>query len=92
MNLSMRVAVVGPAGPIDFFADGIDGADVVDEAVIEVDGEFFAAAQHVGHALVGGVSAGEELAVEQQDFAGLPGGGFSAGDGVEVHALCRETS
>ena len=63
----------GAGGSDDFFADGIDGADVVDEAVFEVDGEFFAAAEHVGHALVGGVAAGEELAGEEQDFAGLPG-------------------
>ena len=60
---------------------------------LKVDGEFFAAAQHVGHALVGGVAAGEQFAVEQQDFAGLPGGGFGAGDGVEIDAAARaETS
>ena len=52
----------------------------------EVDGECFAAVEHVGHALVGGVAAGEELAGEQQDFAGLPGLDFVAGDGVEVDA------
>ena len=52
----------------------------------EVDGELFAAVEHVGHALVGGVAAGEQLAGEQQHFAGLPRGGFVAGDGVEVHA------
>ena len=76
----------GAGGADDFFADGIDGADVVDEAVAEVDGEFFAAVEHVGDALVGGVAAGEELAGEEDDFAGLPGGGFFAGDGVEVDA------
>ena len=59
----------------------------------EVDGQLFAAVQHVGHALVGGVAAGEELAVEEQDFAGLPGGDFFAGDGVEIHAArALETS
>ena len=52
----------------------------------EVDGEVFAAVEHVGHALVGGVAAGEELAGEEEDFAGLPGADFVAGDGVEVDA------
>ncbi len=52
----------GAGGADDFFADRVDGADVVDEAVAEVDGQFFAAVEHVGHALVGGVAAGEQLA------------------------------
>ncbi len=76
----------GTGGADDFFADRIDGADVVDEAILEIDGKLFAAAEHVGHALVGGVAAGEELAGEEEDFAGLPCGGFFAGDGVEVDA------
>ena len=76
----------GAGGADDFFADRIDGADVVDEAVGEIDGKFFAAVEHVGHALVCGVATGEQLAGEQEDFAGLPGGDFGAGDGVEVHA------
>ena len=52
----------------------------------EVDGEGFAAVEHVGEALVGGVAAGEEFAGEQDDFAGLPGVDVGAGDGVEVDA------
>ena len=45
-----------------FVPDGVDRANVVDEAVAEVDGEGFAAVEHVGEALVGGVAAGEEFA------------------------------
>src|ERR1039458_3947251 len=52
----------GAGGADDFVADGVDRADVVDEAVAEVDGEGFAAVEHVGEALVGGVAAGEEFA------------------------------
>ena len=73
----------GAGGADDFVADGVDRADVVDEAVAEVDGEGFAAVEHVGEALVGGVAAGEEFAGEQDDFAGLPGADVVAGDGVE---------
>ena len=77
----------GAGGADDLVADGIDGADVVDEAALEIDGEFFAAVEHVGHALVRGVAAGEELAGEQKDLAGLPGANLVVGDGVEVDAL-----
>ena len=49
-------------------------------------GSFLAAIEHVGHALVRGVAAGEELAVEQQHFAWFPGSNFGARDGVEIHA------
>jgi len=35
---------------------------------------------------------GEQLAGQQQHFAGLPGGGFGAGRGVEVDATGAETS
>ncbi len=76
----------GSGGADDFVAHRVDRADVVDEAVAEVDGQLFAAVEHVGHALVRGVAAGEQLAGEQQHFAGLPGGGFGAGHGVEIHA------
>src|SRR5579871_2222132 len=50
------------SGTDDFFADRVDRTHVVDEAIAEVDGEFFAAIEHVSHALVRGVAAGEELA------------------------------
>jgi len=49
----------GAGGSNDFVADGVDGADVVDEAVAEVYGEGFAAVEHVGETLVGSVAAGE---------------------------------
>src|ERR1700733_7759698 len=71
-----------------FVAYGVDRADVVDEAALEVDGELFAAVEHVGHAFVGGVAAGEELAGEEEDFAGLPGEDFVVGDAVEVYSSC----
>ncbi len=48
-----------------FIADGIDRADIVDEAALEVDRELFAPVEHIGHALVGGIAAGEKLAGEQ---------------------------
>jgi len=54
--------------------------------LVKFDGERFAAVEHVGHALVGGVASGEELAGEEDDFAGLPGENVGAGDGVEVDA------
>jgi hypothetical protein len=76
----------GAGGADGFIAHGFNGADVVDEPALEVDGELFAAGEHVGEALVGGVAAGEELAREQDDFAGLPGLGVFMGDGVEIDA------
>jgi hypothetical protein len=76
----------GAGGADDFVADGVDRANVVDEAVAEVDGEGFAAVEHVGEAFVGGVAAGEEFAGEEHDFAGLPSADVFAGDGVEVDA------
>ena len=77
----------GAGGADGFVTYGVDGANVVDELVGEVDREGFVAGEHVGHALVGGVAAGEELAVEEEDVAGLPGLGFGVGEGVEVDAL-----
>src|ERR1019366_7443997 len=73
----------GGAGRADnLFANRVDRADVVDEAITEIDREFFAAAEHVGHALVSGIAAGEQLSVQEQDFARFPRGGFGAGYGV----------
>jgi len=62
VNLSMRVAVVGPAGPMTSSRTGRPG-NVVNKAAGEIDGELLAAAEHFGHALVGGVAAGEQLPV-----------------------------
>ena len=49
-------------------------------------GSFSPRLEHVGHALVRGVAPGEQFAGQQQHFARLPGGGFGARHGVEVHA------
>src|SRR5579862_7247598 len=76
----------GASGANNFVADWIDGTDVVDEATLEVDGKYFSALKHVGHAFVGGVPTREELAVEQQDFTRLPGGDLFARDGIEIDA------
>jgi len=53
VNLSMRVAVVGPAGD-DLAAHRIDRADVVDHAVGEVHRELLASGKDVFDALVRG--------------------------------------
>src|ERR1700738_1170287 len=79
----------GAGGADGFVADGVDGADVVDETSVKVDGELFALGQHVSHALVGGIASGQQLAGEQHDLAGLPGLYVVAGDGVEVYATGR---
>ena len=78
-------------GADDFFAHGIDRADVIDESTAEIDGEFFAALEHVAHALVRGIAAGEQLAGQQQHFARLPCRGFGARHGVEIHAARAAT-
>ena len=39
---------------------------------------------HVGHALVGGIAAGQHPAVEAQLLARAPGGDLGAGQGVEI--------
>jgi hypothetical protein len=82
----MRVAVVGAGGADCLVADGLDRANVVEEAAAQVDGEGFAAVEHVGEALVRGVAAGEQRAGEQKDFAGTPGLDVVAGDGGEIDA------
>ena len=75
----------GGAGGADcLVAHRLDRANVVEEAAAQVDGEGFAAVEHVGEALVRGVAAGEERAGEQEDFAGTPGLDVVAGDGGEI--------
>ncbi|MCY1172188.1 hypothetical protein D9M73_123190 [compost metagenome] len=69
-----------------FFAHRIDRADVVDEATLEVHRQGFTLVQHLDHALVRGVAAGEHLAVEQDGLARLPALHFFRGDGVQIHA------
>jgi hypothetical protein len=82
----------------DFVAHRIDRADVVDDAVGEVDRQLLALGQHVGDALVRGVAAGQHLAVEQQGLARLPAATSSGVSVFEVDALrplvsaCQVTS
>ena len=77
----------GRAGWADGFVPyGVDGAYIVDKAILEVDGKRFAAGEHIGHALVGGIAAGEQAAGEENDLAGLPGADVVAGEGVEIDA------
>src|SRR3546814_8925251 len=52
-------------GADDLFAHRIDGADIIDDAAPERDGQLLALREHVGDALVRGVAAGEHLAVEE---------------------------
>jgi hypothetical protein len=54
--------------------------------LVKSTGSFLALGQHVGDALVGGVAAGQHLAVEQQLLARLPGGDLGLGQAVEVDA------
>ena len=73
------------AGRADHFvAHGINRADVVNDAVGEVDRQFFSFRQHVGNALVCGVAASKHLSVEKQFLARLPGGDLFLGQRVEV--------
>ena len=90
MKPSMRVAVVGPAGPTTSSRTRSTGADVVDNAIGEVDRQLLALSEHVGDALVGGVAAGEHLAVEQQrpGFTTRPARWW----GVEVDAVATSVS
>ena len=62
----------GAGGADDLVAHGVDRADVVDDAVGEVDRQLLALVEHVLDALVRGVAPGEQLAREQQALAGLP--------------------
>ncbi len=67
-------------------AHRIDRADVVDDAVGEIDGQLLAPGQHVLDALVRCIAAGEHLAVQQQRVAGLPARDLFARERVEVDA------
>src|SRR3990167_2013754 len=69
-----------------FFAYRIDRADVIDKAAFEVHRQLFTLVEHVDHALVRGVAAGEHLAVEQDGFARLPALHVFRGQGVEIDA------
>ena len=71
-------------GTDDFGAHRIDRTDVVDEAPAQVDRQRLAAIQHLDDALVCSIAAGEQLPVEQQDFARLPARDFCRRDGVQI--------
>src|SRR3546814_10261852 len=73
----------------DLFVHRIDGADIIDDAVPERDGQLLALREHVGDALVRGVAAGEHLAVEEDAVALLPARDHLGGQRVEVDALRR---
>ncbi len=86
--LSIRVEVVGPAGPTTSSRDRIDRADIVDEAVLEIDAlrQGLVLGVELLDALVGGIAAGEDPAVDQQGLAGLPGGDIGLGQPFQVDA------
>ena len=70
----------------DFVPHRIDRSDVVDKAIGEVHRKRFAAREHLRHALVSSIAAGEQLAAKQNHLAGLPRRHVFARDRVEVHA------
>jgi hypothetical protein len=71
----MRVAGGRSGGADHLVAHRVDGADVVDEAPVQIDalGQALAALDQLLHLLVRGVATGEHLAGQQQRIAGLPG-------------------
>ena len=71
-----------------FVTHRIDRANVIDEAVGEIDPfrQPFAIFQHVGDTLVGGVATGEDLAGEQHGITALPAGQLGLGDAIDVDA------
>src|SRR5207248_10981652 len=71
-------------------AHRIDGPDVVDDPVGEIDRQLLASREHVLDALVRSVAAREELAAEKETLAGAPGSDLCAVEPIELHAarLC----
>jgi hypothetical protein len=88
VNLSIRVAVVGPAGPTTFVAHGIDRSDVIDHAIGEIDArrQRLVLREEIGDPLVRGVAPGEELARKQKS---LPGFHCATSAGVSVSRFTR---
>ena len=72
----------GACGSNSFALHGVDWAHVVNDAVGEVDGQFFAFCQHVLNAFVSGIATRQHFAVEQQSLARFPAGHFCGGQGV----------
>ena len=78
-HLSELVHARGGSGACrthSFARHGVDWANVVDDAVFEIDGQGFALCQHVLDALVCGIAARQHLAIEQQSLSGRPAGHF----------------
>ena len=77
-------------GTDDFVVHRIDGADVIDHAIGEIEsfGQRLARFDQCLQSFVSGVASGEHLAVQQQALAGLPGCDFCRGQRVEIHARC----
>ena len=67
-------------------AHRIHRADVIDEAIRQIDRQALAGGDHVGHLLVCRIAPGKHLARQQQRLTGLPLRKLLAGDGVQVHA------
>ena len=89
VNLSIRVAVVGPGGPDDFVAHRIDRADVVDHAIGEVDRQFLASSPACpAMRLCAASRPVSMLAAEQQRLARCPRRDFLLRQRVEVDAAC----
>src|SRR3546814_21076105 len=64
-------------------------SDIIDHPVPEAYRKFFTARQHILDALVGGIAAGQHLAIEEDAVTRLPACHFLFGQRVEVDALGR---
>src|SRR5206468_12482077 len=76
----------GAGGADDFVAHRVDRADVVDEAVGEIDWQLLALVQDFDHALVRGIATRKEFAGEQQAVAGFPAGDLFLIKSIEIDA------
>ena len=68
-------------------AHRIHRAHVVDDPIGQIHRQLLAARQHIGHALVRGITPGEHLAIEQQRIARLPARHLFAGQSIKVHTV-----
>ena len=66
----------------NFTLHRVNRAHVVDDAVGEVDRQFFTLGQHVLNAFVSGIATRQHFAVEQQSLSGFPAGNFCRCEGV----------
>ena len=77
------------SGANDFFADGIDGADIVDHPALERHRQLLTLGEHIRDAFVRGVAARQHLAVEQQPVARFPALDIDRRQRVQINADCR---